>query len=255
MSYIDIKKIKTHYTVMGEKGRDVVLLPGWQQNTEMMQYIQDFLSIHFRVYSLDWPGFGKSEMMEEAYSTDDYTEFLKEFIEKAGIVNPILIGHSFGCRIAIRYNAYGNQVYKMVLTGAAGLKPKRGLDYYARVYSYKAGKKIFSLPGMNKYKDRIVKKAGSEDYRNASGVMRQTFVKVVNEDVEPLLGKVTAETLLVFGDQDDATPLWMGKVMEEKIPNAGLAVFAGQGHYAYFYEHDRFNAVLEAFLKEDYYAE
>jgi pimeloyl-ACP methyl ester carboxylesterase len=84
--------------------------------------------------------------------------------------------------------------------------------------------------------------------------MRKTFVKVVNEDVENLLNKVKAETLLVFGALDDATPLWMAKVMEEKIPNAGLAIFENQGHYAYYYEHERFNLVLEAFLKGDYYA-
>jgi pimeloyl-ACP methyl ester carboxylesterase len=254
MSYIKIKNIKTHYTIMGEKGLDVVLLPGWKQNTEMMQFIQKFLSLQFKVYSLDWPGFGESDLMEEAYSTEDYTEFLKEFIETLGIKNPILIGHSFGCRIAIRYNANGNDVYKMVLTGAAGLKPKRGIEYYAKVYSYKAGKKIFNLPGIKKYKNKVIEKAGSEDYKNSSGVMRDTFVKVVNEDVENLLNKVTAETLLVFGNLDDATPLWMAKVMEEKIPNAGLAIFENQGHYAYYYEHDRFNLVLEAFLKGDYYA-
>jgi len=252
MSYIIIKNIKTHYTLLGEKGLDVVLLPGWKQNTEMMLYIQKFLEKNFKVYSLDWPGFGKSDLMETSYSTEDYKEFLKEFISKLNIKNPILIGHSFGCRIAIRYNAEGNDVYKMILTGAAGLKPKRGLEYYAKVYSYKTGKKILGLPGMKKYKDKVMKNVGSEDYKNSSGVMRDTFVKVVNEDVEPLLSKVTAETLLVFGDKDDATPLWMGKIMEEKIPNAGLAIFENQGHYAYFYEHERFNLVLEAFLKGDY---
>ena len=72
----------------------------------------------------------------------------------------------------------------MVLTGAAGVRDDRGIDYYAKVYGYKLGKKILSLKPFEKYKDRFIKNAGSEDYRNSSGVMRSTFVKVVNEDLK-----------------------------------------------------------------------
>jgi pimeloyl-ACP methyl ester carboxylesterase len=57
--------------------------------------------------------------------------------------------------------------------------------------------------------------------------------------------------LLVWGDQDEATPLWMGKMMEEKMPNAGLAIFEGDDHYAYWHQWDRFNRCLEFFLKEE----
>jgi len=253
MSYIKIKDINTHYIVKGQQGLDVILLPGWGQNTEMMKYIQDFLAPHFRVYALDWPGFGKTEAMTVAYSTDDYTDFLKEFINKLSIKKPILIGHSFGCRIAIRYASYTQDVYKMVLTGAAGLPPKKSWKYYFRIYTYKIAKKFLLIFKLNKLLEKMQKQVGSSDYKSLSGAMQASFVKIVNEDVSDLLDKITAETLLVFGENDLDTPLWMGKYMAEKIPNAGLAVFENQGHYAYFYQHDRFNLVLEAFLKEDYY--
>lgn len=83
--------------------------------------------------------------------------------------------------------------------------------------------------------------------------MRETLVKVVNDDISDLLPKMDMPVLLVWGDQDEATPLWMGKMMEEKMPNAGLAIFEGDDHYAYWHQWDRFNRCLDVFLKEEGY--
>jgi len=140
----------------------------------------------------------------------------------------------------------------MALTGAAGVRDKRGIDYYARVYAYKAGKKILSLKPFEKYRDALTKNAGSEDYRNSSGVMRSTFVKVVNEDLTPVLKDVRAETLLVFGENDEATPVEKGRLMEKLMPDAALVIFENDDHYAYFHQAQRFCMVLDAFLRRDY---
>lgn len=246
---ITIKDIKLNYEVKGETGKSVILLHGWGQNIEMMDYIANFLADHFTVYNMDLPGFGKSDEPKTAWSVDDYVEFLKEFSDKLNIENPILIGHSFGCRIALRY-AYKYPVYKMVLTGAAGIKPKRGLDYYFRVYTYKLGKLV--LKPFKGLSEKLRSNSGSSDYKNASEVMRGTLVKAVNYDISPFLKDIKSETLLVFGEIDDATPLWMGKKMEKEMPNAALVVFEGDDHFAYFHQADRFNRVLEAFLKADW---
>ena len=251
MSEVIINNIKSHYIVKGDKSQCVVLMHGWGQNSEMMQYIQDFLQEHFTVYNIEFPGFGQSDDPDRAYSTVDYTNWFKAFLNNFNIVNPILIGHSFGCRIAIRY-ASENPVYKMILTGAAGLRNKRGLQYYCRVYSYKCLKQVFKLPIIKNYKEQFQKKFGSTDYQNATGIMRSTFVSVVNENVIDLLPMISSEVLLVFGEIDDATPVWMGKVMEDKMQNATLVTFEKQGHFAYYYQKDRFNSVLDAFLKGDY---
>lgn len=251
MSTVEILNLKCNYIKMGDHGRDVILMHGWGQNVEMMKYIQDYLKDHFVVYNIDFPGFGNSELPNEPWSTIDYTNWFKEFVKVMGIENPILIGHSFGCRIALRY-ASSNNVYKMVLTGAAGLKPKRTLDYYIKVYSYKVMKQVFKLPFLSKYKNKIQGNFGSDDYKNSNGILRATFVKVVNEDIEPVLSSIKAETLLVYGELDEATPLWMGKKLEQLMPNAALAIFEKADHFAYYYQYNRFNLVLDAFLKGDY---
>ena len=167
------------------------------------------------------------------------------------IKDPIIIGHSFGCRIALNY-AYKYPVYKMVLTGAAGIRPNRDLSYYFKVYSYKLMKKILSIKGLEKLKEKYMKNAGSSDYKNTSGVMRSTFVKVVNEDLRPILKDISTPTLLVWGEKDEAVPLEMGKIMEKEMGDATLVIFEGDDHFAYYHEWVRFNRVLDAYLKEDY---
>ena len=246
-----IDGIKLVYNLKGESGKPVLLMHGWGQNKEMMDFIADFLSAHFVTYNFDFPGFGESDDPDGPWGSYEYSEFIHKFCEMNNIENPIIIGHSFGCRVALQY-AHKYSVHKMCLTGAAGIRDDRGIDYYLKVYSYKAGKKILSLKPFEKYKEQFTKNAGSEDYKNSSGVMRSTFVKVVNEDLKPLLPDINAETLLVFGENDEATPVSKGKMMEELMPNAALVIFENDDHFAYIHEAQRFNMVLDAFLRSDY---
>ena len=251
MSEIVIDGIKCRYLKYGEKGKTVVLLHGWGQNIEMMDYIGQFLRSHFVVYNLDFPGFGQSEEPPRAFSVEDYSEWLKHFLDAFKVEDPIFIAHSFGCRVAVRY-AYKYPVHRMVLTGAAGIRDKRGVDYYAKVYSYKLAKNVLLHSPFKNKLTALQNRSGSADYRNASGVMRETFVKVVNDDVSDILKDINVETLLVFGENDTATPLEKGRLMEKLMPDAALVVFENDDHYAYFHQPDRFNAVLDAFLKRDY---
>lgn len=250
MSKLDVAGVTCNFTIQGSGKMDVVLLHGWGQNIQMMQFIQDHLSQHFRVFNLDFPGFGESTEPPVAWGVLEYTEFLHEFCLANKIENPILIGHSFGGRVAIRYASL-YPVHKMVLTGAAGLLPKRGIDYKIRTGVYKLGKKAVKLTGSKSLEDSLKNHFGSTDYKNTSGVIRESFVKIVNEDLTPYLDQFDCPVLLVWGDKDDATPLWMGQVMEEKMKNAGLAIFEGDDHYAYFHQSRRFCLVLDAFFEKD----
>ena len=247
----NINGINTAYIEAGN-GNDVILLHGWGQNKEMMQKIFDHLKDRFHVWALDFPGFGESDEPPVAWGVEDYELFLEDFIRENGIVNPILIGHSFGCRVAIRYAAKNqDNVKKMCLTGAAGIRPKHGLDWQIRTKAYKAGKWLLKTTGQNEKLEEMQKNAGSEDYRNAQGIMKPTFVKVVNDDVSPILKDVKCSVLLVWGEFDTAAPLWMGKQMEKEMPDAGLAIFEGDDHWSYWHQAARFNVVLDIFLKGD----
>lgn len=250
MSFINIDDLNVYYEKSGTKGRKVLLLHGWGQNTSMMAYIGEHLKKKFIVYNIDFPGFGQSDEPKQPWGVNEYKELIRNFCIKKKIDNPIIIGHSFGCRVALKY-AHDYDVYKMVLTGAAGIRPKRGVDYYIKVYSYKLMKKILSLKFLNKYKDKLEKNAGSSDYQNTSGIMRASFVKIVNEDLRPILKDIDTPTLLVWGENDDAVPLSDGRIMEKEMKDTCLVIFENDDHYAYFHQADRFNRVLDAYLKED----
>lgn len=248
--FIKIDDLNVYYEVEGQ-GHPLVLLHGWGQCVAAFKPIIDSLKNDFQVYTLDFPGFGQSEEPKTIWSVYDYADMVEKFIKQLEIKNPTIFGHSFGGRVGIIYAGRQNDLNKLVLIDSAGIKPKRGLDYYARVYSYKLGKKILSLPGLKAYKDQMMANAGSSDYKNASPAMRQIMSKVVNEDLQHLMPSIQVPTLLVWGDMDDATPLNDAKIMEKKIPEAGLVVFEGAGHYSYLDRLDQFLRVINVFLEKE----
>jgi pimeloyl-ACP methyl ester carboxylesterase len=225
----------------------IVLLHGWGQSSELMSPIFEYFKQNYRVINIDFPGFGHSDDLKQVWGISDYTEFLHQFLNKLNIANPILIAHSFGARIALMF-ASKYPTKQMVLTGAAGIKPKLSLATKSKIRAYKVAKKIVSIPGLNRFEESIKRYFGSEDYRNTSGFKRHSFVKIVNEDLKPILPKINVPTLLIWGEQDEATPLWMGKMMEKLIPDAGLVIFEDDDHYAYFHQIKRFNHIVEVFI-------
>ncbi len=248
-----IEGLKINYNMSG-RGRPVVVLHGWGARIETVEPIHRHLEKYFTVYSLDLPGFGQSDEPPEAWGSNRYKEIVEKFMDELDIRDPILIGHSFGGKVSIRIAAE-RKVRKLILVDSAGIKPTRTADYYLRVYFYKTVKTVLQLPVVRDLAadtvERFKKRMGSDDYRNASGVMRQTLVKAVNEDVRELLPRILAPTLLIWGENDTATPVGDGKIMEELIPDAGLVVLKDAGHFAYLDKLNDFLIIISEFLKKD----
>lgn len=237
--------ININYEDVGSGENTVVLLHGWGQNIEMMKPVGKELEQTHRVVYIDFPGFGESDEPDCGWSVYEYAQMLKVFLNDISVENPILIGHSFGCRVSICYNLIAD-VSKMIFTGAAGIKPKRGINYYFKVYTYKILKNIKKLPIINKLE--ISSNAGSEDYRNSSEIMKKTLIKVVNDDLTSHLNKIKCPVLMIWGKNDEATPLSDGKLMESLIEDSALIEIEGT-HYAYLENINYFNIVVKEFLK------
>jgi pimeloyl-ACP methyl ester carboxylesterase len=250
---IDIGGLNVNYRVSGE-GRSILLLHGWGASLKTFEPVHNFLEKHFKVYSIDLPGFGESDEPRESWDIEDYSRMLGQFIDKLDIKDPILAGHSNGGRISIRYAA-DHPVHKIILIDSAGIKPKRKLDYYVKVYTYKLFKNLLNLPILKNYKEEILTKVkgrlGSTDYKNVSGVMQQTMVKLVNVDLQEYMPSIKAPTLLIWGENDTATPVEDGKVMEKLIPNAGLVVLKNAGHFSYLEKLNEFLVIIDNFLDKD----
>lgn len=245
--------VQLHYTDCGE-GHPLLLLHGWGCNTTTFNAIRPFLEARFRVLTLDFAGFGQSDEPREVWGVEEYTRSVEALAKAEGIENPILIGHSFGGRVSIVY-ASRNKTQKVILVDAAGVKPRRSLSYYRKVYTFKLLKRILPLIVGRKRAEAMIEarrsKAGSSDYNQATPMMRAILSKCVNEDLCHLMPKIEAPTLLFWGEKDTATPLADAKRMEKLIPDAGLVTVAGAGHFSFLENTPLFLRVAESFLQKE----
>lgn len=247
---LEYKGLDIVYDVTGE-GSPVVLMHGWGCSSATVVSIARIASETHRVYNIDLPGFGGSSEPDGVWGVDDYTRAVEELCKSECIERPILIGHSFGGRISILM-ASRNDVDKVVLVDAAGVKPRRTLRYYYKVYSYKMAKRlcrvILGAERAEKRLDKIRTKRGSSDYANATPRMRSILSRCVNEDLCGVMPLIKAPTLLIWGENDTATPIADARRMERLISGAGLVSFAGCGHYSFLDNPGQFAAVLRSFI-------
>lgn len=249
---IEIDGMKVHYEVTGpENGKPVLLMHGWGCDHTTVRSIANAINTEMRVYNIDLPGHGASNEPPSTWGVDDYTTLMEKFTSIMQIEDPVLIGHSFGGRISILMSSR-NPIGKIVLIDAAGIKPKRSMKYYIKVYSFKTAKKVMPLVFGKKQGGKMIDawrgKAGSADYRNSSPVMRAVMSKCVNEDLTRHLPKIKASTLLLWGEEDKATPMSDARLMEKLIPDAGLVSWQGCGHYSFLDNPGAFRAVIRSFL-------
>ena len=237
---IKVKNVNVNYIQYGE-GKDIVLLHGWGQNIEMMKPIGDNFCDRFRITIIDFPGFGKSEEPDYDWSISDYSLMLEELIKKLDIKKPIVMGHSFGGRVAIRYSA-NNPIEKLVLFGSPCIRIQEKLPLYVVVL-----KKLKQLPGLNSFGEYMKKYIGSRDYKAASPLMRKVLVNTVNEDLSSYARNIEEPTLLIWGDRDTEAPLNDARQLEKIMIDAALIILPGS-HYAYLENLGRVVTILNNFL-------
>ena len=224
---IKIKEWNINYEVEGE-GKPIILLHGWLTDLESMRPLTTNLVKKFKVYLVDVVGFGKSDLPEEPLNSQDFAEFLQEFMEKLKIENPVLIGHSNGGRIII--NAVGRKLVKakkIVLIDSAGIKPHHSASYYVKLAVFKTGKLLLNLlpntKGLKEFKEKLRNKVGSSDYKASPTVLKDTMNIILKEDVKDLLPNIDVPTLLIWGSLDTATPISDAKIMEKLIPDCRIS--------------------------------
>lgn len=251
---LTIQDITTHVAIVGT-GEPILFMHGWGANLKTMLPVAERIAKHgFEAHVIDFPGFGQSDLPPEAWSVGDYTRWIIAYLDHQKLERVHLVGHSFGGRVSLVLGAdYAERVNKIVLSNSAGVK----LPPSAELRAYYFGRRVLlgalSLPGLGKTKERareyIRQRFGSSDYVNA-GPLTETFKKVIAEDLLPYAKRVQAPTLLFWGDQDQDTPLAAGRILEANMPDAGLVVLEGAGHYAYLDQPSRFVEVAVYFFQQ-----
>ena len=251
---ICVSGIDVAYSILGEGEKVAVILQGWGTNFEIYEQLAFAISDEYKVLLFDFPGFGKTHEPKQSWNVSEYTRFFLELCDALNIKNPTLIAHSYGGRVAIELTAKHRDfcVDKIVLIDSAGIMPQRTIKQKVKVRAYKIKKALLTNKIVKWLFTDVVEdwisRQGSEDYKNASPIMKEALVKAVNYDQRDLLCRIDNDVLLIWGDKDDATPLEDGKVMEEEIPNAGLFVLEGCGHFSFLENESVVCNSLRAFL-------
>ena len=256
--HIQASGVSIFYEQMGEEGKpEVLCLHGWGCSTGHFAPIAADLARDYHVTVMDFPAHGQSGRPPEPWGVEQFAQCTREVMGQLHIAPCDVIAHSFGARVAIFLAAHWPQlIRRLVITGGAGIRKPQSEAQKKRSEEYKKKKKtLLRLTGMpligpmaQKSLKTLQEKYGSPDYNALDDEMKKTFVKVISQDLSPLLCRISASTLLIWGENDTETPLWMGKTMEQEIPDAGLVLFEHDDHFAYLHQWPRFVAVVRAFL-------
>ncbi|GHT72826.1 alpha/beta hydrolase [Bacteroidia bacterium] len=236
---IVIDGLLSSYTEAGY-GDVVLLLHGWGCNANTFKELQMELSKKFRVFAVDFPGFGRSDEPKEVWGCLEYANWVEQFMKKTRIESPIILAHSFGGRIALVLNSKIN-LSKLVLTGGAGLIMQKHSSTLSKYMP------AFLKKGM--FKEFIIKTIGSYDYKNSNPHLREILKKVISEDLRMYAKQISIPTLLIWGENDTTTPLEMGKEFNSIIPNSKLAVMPNCGHYTFIEKKDEFLNLTNEFFE------
>jgi len=253
IQFCNIQGLRTRILVVGQ-GDPIVLLHGWGTNIESLSPIYSYLQKNMKVIALDFPGFGQTDFPPKAWGVGDYTEWLILLLQSLKIDAADFLGHSFGGRVCIKLAAtYPKIVKRLILVDSAGVRQFE-MNWRNKVFRAisKIGKPIlYSMPKQlgNSIRWRFYSSIGSTDYLTA-GRLKETYQKVINEDLEPILSDIDSPTLLLWGENDQATPLSDGELMSKKINNAKLVAIKNAGHYPFVDSPAEVNNYIVEFLNK-----
>lgn len=254
-----INGVKWSYTTFGE-GKPLLILHGWGSSAKVMTPLAQQLQTQHQYFIVDFPGFGNSDKPNDTWDVGDYAEQLKSFIELVIKEKTDIIAHSFGGRVMLKILSqdWSSQwIGKVLITGGAGMKPRRSWKFYYKKYLAKSLKAPFLIlpqplqeKGLNWVRSTdLWKSLGSSDYKQLDGVMRQVFVKTVSEYLEPCLPRIEHEVFLLWGKNDDATPWYQAERIDSGLRNSALVGIDNAGHYAFLDQPTQFVVIAKAYFE------
>jgi pimeloyl-ACP methyl ester carboxylesterase len=223
-----------------------VVLHGWgSQSSHLFSAIRP-LAQTSRVIFIDLPGFGKSQTPGAPWGLYEYVDCIFECLNTIEIKKTTMIGHSFGGSIALLLAVkQPNLVESLILIDSAGVrgtsKRKQAMNVLASFV-----RPIFRLGCMQPMRQWIYKKIGSEDYLTLPG-MRETYKKVISQDITPFLSTVKQKTFLIWGEDDKFTPVSDANSMKQSIPNATLSVIPHAGHFCFLDQPEEFKKIVRSY--------
>jgi len=234
----------------------VVILHGWGLSAERFTPLASALrKIGYRVFVPDFPGFGRSSTPNRPLHLSDYADFLDTYIQKKKLDSYVLIGHSFGGRVTLKYCEHTRPgLCGVILTGTPGVTPIAKKKLFLFILLAKAGKFFFSVWPLSLLQEKIrlwyYYLVGAREFYRAEGVMRETFKLIVQEELLTAMSRVSVPCLLVWGELDQITPTWIGNKMQEKMKDSQLVIIPDRDHGVPFKDPDIFVKRIAPFLRK-----
>ena len=218
---------------------NILILHGWGSRAENWSRVKELLeNQRYKVFVPDLPGFGENSPLSRAWAIDDYVEWVSDFCEKNNLSQFFLLGHSFGGGIAVKFvNSFPGKARALILVGAK-IRRQKSLRYYLGLVLGKLGKLIFFIPGFS-FLQPFARKVlywliGARDYYQLevekAVIMKETFKKVVEQDLVSYLSKIKVPTLIIWGEKDNVTPLKDAYLINKEIAGSKLEIIKGGRH-------------------------
>ncbi len=237
------------YQRFGSSKKWLVFLHGWGADHKSFLWLRENFEEEYSLLFLDFHGFGLSERPNNAFSVNDFVFELKKLLDSFEIDSLTFVAHSFGGRVAIKFLFFYQDFYletRLCLIDSAGVLPMRGLTYWWKIHRYKKLKSQAESNPQLRYK---LDKFGSEDYKKLDAVMKKTFILVVNEDLKNYAKFIKCKTLIIWGDKDKDTKLYMAKILKRCIKCSKLVILKQTGHFSFLEKKEEFVIILDSFLK------
>ncbi|MBU4299565.1 alpha/beta hydrolase [Patescibacteria group bacterium] len=240
--------------------KTLLILHGWQSSKEKWQAVKEKIEQYnenssrcIRVTAPDLPGFKKETGLTHPWDLGDYLNWLEKFSSE--IPEPFfLLGHSFGGRLAIKFALrHPEKLNGLILVGTAGIKHKKTSFELFLSKIAKMGNKFYFLPFFSFFRKIfyrfIVRKT---DYLKTEGLLKETFKKIVAEDLTPFLPQVQIPCLIIWGKNDKITPLEDANLLKEKIKNSRLEILENVGHTPYLETPEKLAEIIINFLSRSF---
>jgi len=250
-----------HYEVYG-RGRPVILLHGWLGSWALWQDTMSYLGAYYRLYALDFWGFGESGKKRENYAVQDFVILVDQFMDRLGIDCAPLVGHSMGGTVSLSVaTQYPARVNKVVVVGSPivgsslalllkflGLRPV-AVVLFNMMWAFRLGMRAYSPhicrdPRFPAMMDKDLSRTTIESFLLSIASLHRT-------DLRPTLPQVKIPTMGMYGGRDNIVSPQQWRPLQEGIPHARIEQFPKAGHFIMLDDSQPFLSKLKEFLDEE----
>jgi len=212
--------------------KKIFLLHGWTYElNKWTQFVNQLKREGFAPVLLQIPGL--TSPVAKEWTLHDYTEWLHSKVRKDSPV--ILVGHSFGGQVALRYAAkFPTYVKQLMLIDSSGIRPHTPLKELKRLLFFGMAKLGRPLKNNTSLRKLLYKATREKDYHDAPAVMRKTMELVLSDEITEDLKDVSCPTTIIWGEKDSVTPIDLGEKIHKGIQNSTFHIVPDARHSPHF---------------------